>query len=272
MLSIKLFPETEDMPISTLRAVEDLFKSEYYSYHYLDQLGDKQRYRLVAKYADEIAGYATLTQVGKFAYFSNLLVKSKFRGQGVGNAIDAARASLSLELKLCPYASCVTVGVQSQLLKRSNRMYPLNFRAGYRRGVFFADEISSAVSFIGKPNFPLLPIDDESVSEDIVNERIRYVTNSTETVVEIIKKNQHNDCYVDVLCAPSISLDILQFDSLAPAGLDVDMRMGKWGRLFQIRNQRYTKGMEGCLDLAVNFSEIIEARKKARELFCGEIA
>lgn len=245
--------------------VRGLFENYYHRYHYLSKLGDAKRYRLLARdKGGTIVGYGSVEPVGAFALLSNLLVSSAAQGRGIGSLLESARMRLAADLALQPYSSCVTVGTQSQALKLKHGLRPLNYKLGYRRNVFHANEVSSSVVY-GGLNRLENPVSEFKVTESSENLRLRislptqsYTTAAIETIA--------NDslCYVEILAHPAVFLP----DSFVLQGIEIDLGSGEWGRLWQYKNAVRLKGERGVLNLIQPLSEIYSSANGITRELC----
>lgn len=231
--------------------VRALFDAAYYSYHYTDEAISADRIRIMLKADGEAAGYGTIVRQGRFGYLSNLVVDPRHQGRGLGTMLERRRADECRALRLTPYVSCVTVGVQSQRGKISLGMRRLNLKYGYRVGVFSEADVSSAATYVGTLS-SMRPLSG-SGSRAVHNgqRRVRYtciLASDVERALDRIGGEQ--DYYVDLLCNSECSGAAARAKQLRLTGLDLDLERHEYGVLFQARNLRYERALKQGLELA----------------------
>ncbi|WP_447002319.1 GNAT family N-acetyltransferase [Saccharothrix isguenensis] len=235
------FPPGRPLPRELLDLVQRLFVTSYHRYHYLEDLARADRLGVVALDGGSAVGYASARVGAHLVYLANLLVHRDHRGSGLGRRLEQERYRWSRATGLPTYVSCTCDDPASQQLKLDLGLRPVAVKLGYRRDVSGPGRRSSSVVFTDAPvrmSDPLGP----QVARDDRRLRVRF----TGTVAEVLGMALRTDpeWYADLLVGPDEAVLLGGVPELAFAGVDEDVRTGRWHACFQVRNQAYHQGVQ----------------------------
>ena len=238
-----MFPPGVPLPSALLARVRNLFAAAYQRYHYLDDLGDTRRLRVIALEAAEVVGYASATVRGGVVWMANLLVRPDSRGRGVGRALERERYQWARGTGLPSYVSCTCSDGRSQLLKLELGLRPVAVKLGYRKDVSAAGARGSSVVYTDAAIDLASPTrtDRPRVTVDPARCRTRHIGRLPDILDTALLADQ--DHYVDLLVDEDDAQTLHSVAAVAFADLDLDAGSHDWLPCFQVRNNVYRDGL-----------------------------
>jgi GNAT superfamily N-acetyltransferase len=240
-MELTVFPPDVPLPSTLLARVRELFATAYHRYHYLDDIGDPCRLRVVAVAGDEVIGYASATIRSGVVWMANLLVHRDNRGHGVGGALERARYRWARRTGLPSYVSCTCSDGVSQQLKRDLGLRPVAVKLGYRKDVSAGGTHGSSVVYTDADIELATAAVAPRVVADPARRRIRYLGRPADVLETALRADP--DHYVDLLVGEHDAEPLYGMPELAFAGVDLDAGSGGWWLCFQSRNNAYREGV-----------------------------
>lgn len=232
------------LPPRVLRSVRELFLVSYHRYHYLSELGDPGRLKVLAAAGGELLGYASARLESGYAYLANLLVREDRRGSGVGRALERVRFDWVRSAGAHPYVSCACEDGSSQRLKLELSLEPVAFKVGYRKDVARSGSRGSAVVFTDGVPGPDTPRRDWCLRG--AAGRVRHIMRHPERALHwLCDDGRDDEQYVDILTGPAGALALAGRPEVRFAGLDRDRGSAAWHYCFQVSNSAYREGRNG---------------------------
>lgn len=236
----KIYDQQQELKLEEQDQVIGLFRDSYFNYHYIDEICSKERVRFIAFNQNKVIGYATYRTYSDYAYFSNLVVMNKYRGQGIGKQLEKLRFNHAKETNQLVYVSCTCDDTYSQRLKVSLGLTPCCIKYGYRESVSLQDHIGSALIFTDA-NPQVDSPSKCSINVSHLLKRITIIMTKKEDI-EIINFTGFSDYYIEVLVGKEL-FDRFNDSSYNYNGVDLDLSTGKWHYIFQVKNQKYYEGI-----------------------------
>lgn len=206
------YPINQSLDDQSMKQVLDLFKSYYYSYHYLDKITMSDQYRILCLYEDMVVGYAAVGIKKNCGVLSNFLVHKSLQRRGIGTKIEEYSLNFCQNSNLCIYASTVITPPGSQFLKIKHGLVPINLKYGYRQGVYRENDLSSAVSFISGGYYRMGRRCDFEVNDKL--KRIRIVSSQKDYVDKCLEKvTNKNEYYIDILVTKELASGMINNDN-----------------------------------------------------------
>ena len=238
-VDLVVFEENARMPAALQQQALELFRTEYFKYHYIGHIADERRVRLCALRLDRLVGFASFRITGAYAYYANLLVRSSERGQGIGGLLESRRFELARARRKKVYVSCVCDTIASQKLKSELELTPGSVKYGYRVSTIAEAHVGSAVVF-SEP--PFLIVTPQAFRVQVSQEHGRARIFSPEGAVSPSLLEWIRNCYTEIMVGPDGAARLMG-SAYAYSGVDLDMETGRWHYCFQVRNLRYRTGL-----------------------------
>ncbi|MDX3537874.1 GNAT family N-acetyltransferase [Streptomyces sp. MB09-01] len=217
-------------------ATTSLFRSAYHKYHYLTDLHSSDRHRFLILDGDRVVGFASARAVGRRAVLANLVVHPKWRGTGLGRALETARCTRLRGLGLFLYTSCTCEDDSSQRLKWDMGMRPTVLRLGYRCGVTRPGTWGTSVVFTDETP-EVGEVGPDRLHEDTVRDRIRWIGEVPPPALL-----RHVQGFAEIMTGESGAAALDGDGRVVYAGVDLDLATGTWLYCFQLRNAAFLAG------------------------------
>lgn len=258
------YPINQSLDDQSMKQVLDLFKSYYYSYHYLDKITMSDQYRILCLYEDMVVGYAAVGIKKNCGVLSNFLVHKSLQRRGIGTKIEEYRMNFCQNNNLCIYASTVITPPGSQFLKIKHGLVPINLKYGYRQGVYGENDLSSAVSFISGGYYRMGRRCDFEVNDKL--KRIRIVSSQKDYVDKCLEKvTNKNEYYIDILVTKELASGMINNDNCVFLGTECDFddsKVPSFYFLFQFKNRIFEEGFKNYRNEVLSYQEIVNSSYK----------
>lgn len=258
------FSQRDDQTLDDYEKVliYQLFTEYYFNYHYIHSLFDNSRIHFLAFEGGKLVGYGGIKKCDGLAILSNLLVRAEYQSLGIGKQLEINRFHYSRVNNLINYSSCVMDGVQSQWLKYSNGMIPINVKYGYRSSVVHSTHIGGAVTFLGKNSTFTAPSENALYVEKKIK-RMRLLIRQRDYLIENLPRiRKYDDWYIDVVCGrESINNEVSDMEDFSYQGFDLLNENRCGGKMYQYKNRRFFKGYHASNIMIFGIKDILDFSK-----------
>lgn len=258
------YPINKSLDEQSLKQVLGLFRSYYYSYHYIDKITMSDQYRILCVYKDTVVGYAAVRIKKNCGILSNFLVRKSLQRCGIGTRIEQYRMNFCQNNNLCIYASTDVTTPGSQLLKIKHGLVPINIKYGYRQGVYGENDLSFAVSFISSGYYRPGRRCDLEVNDKL--KRIRIISAQKDYIGQCLEKVIHNnEYYIDILVTKELAAGMINNDHYAFLGTECDFNDSKdlcFYYLFQFKNRIFQESFKNYRNEVLSYQDIVNPSYK----------
>jgi hypothetical protein len=241
LMKIEVFSEGQLMSRESHDACLTLFTDNYHNYHYMDQIGQNERVRILAVLDNKIIGYASFIRRGNYAFCGNLLVSRDYQSSGIGSRLEVARHAEIVKRCINVYVSCVCETLWSQNLKLKLGLTPKCIKIGYRKAVSGAGRLGSSVVFSNFKNQPKNVVSEAQVF-DAARLRLRIIGSDLNRLRSV--SLEYPSAYIEVLCGRLTAEVLIDDPGFIFGGIDYHAESTSWHYCFQRINEVYEAGLK----------------------------